>query len=191
MRLSSIHPDAPPCGSLFRRGRVFASLAVALGCAVGAAHAADKPADKPASKPAASKRASPPPAEPVPAPKPLTPLLTRDELRACMTLQASNKQNAADVQRMQPEIVAEKAELQRSGETMKAELAALDRSSEEAVNGYNARAAARDRQIADLEAKISEFNAKLTAFETGRADYARNCDNRRYDERDEKALLGQ
>ncbi len=117
--------------------------------------------------------------------------MTREQLRACMTLQASNREHAADVKRMQPEIVAEKEELQQSGQAMKAELVSLDRSNADAVKSYNERAAARDRQIAQLEAKIADFNTKVTAFETGREAYGRDCENRKYDEKDEKALLNQ
>jgi hypothetical protein len=164
---------------------VAACLLIAGGFIGGSVHAADKPEPRSASRPPAAKRPVPQPAG-----KPLTPLLTREELRTCMNLKASNQESAAEVQRMQPEIVAEKAELQRSGETMKAELAALDRTSPDAIKDYNDRALARDEKIGKLEAKINDFNAKVSAIEAGRANYARDCDNRRYDEKDEKALLG-
>lgn len=160
------------------------ALSIAFGLLAGAAVAADKPESRPGSKPPAAKRATP-----QPAPRPLTPLLTREELRVCMDLKAGNRENGVDVQRMQPEIAAEKADLLRSGEAMRAELTVLDRTSADAVKDYNDRAAARDQQIARLEAKIIEFNAKVNAFEAGRETYGRDCENRRYDEKDEKALL--
>ncbi len=122
-------------------------------------------------------------------PKPIEPLLSRDELRACMARQKHNKEQADKVTRLQSEVQAEKQELQRGGEAMKAELASLDRSNAEAVKAYNDRSAARNQRIAEFEKRIDEFNASVNAFDEGRAVYGRDCENRKFDEKDEKALL--
>ncbi|MEO8278291.1 MAG: hypothetical protein ABI564_01295 [Ideonella sp.] len=129
-------------------------------------------------------------AEPAPfVPKPIEPLLTREQLRDCMALQARNKDLAAEVTRMQTEVTAQTDEVKRDGEALRADMATVDRSNAEAVNAYNLRAANRSRQVADFEGRVADFNAKVQAFEDGRAGYARTCENRKFDEKDEKALL--
>ena len=74
------------------------------------------------------------------------------------------------------------------GQSLKEQLAALDRSSQEAVDQYNGRAAARDQRIDALEARMAPFNARVEAVAAERAAFGKRCDNRRYDERDEIAI---
>ncbi len=149
------------------------------------ADAADPPAKKtPPARPSVKKAESPPAA-----PKPVETLLTRDQLRACMDLQVRNKAQGVEVTRMQSDVSAATEEVKRDGEALRADLATLDRSNAEAVSAYNQRAANRNKQVVEFEAKVEDFNAKVLAFENGRAAYARDCDNRKFDEKDEKAIL--
>lgn len=160
------------------------------GAAAAALLATSAVAAEPAKKsnptrPAAARKAEPP----APAAKPAEPLLTRDQLKACMDLKASNKAQGEEVTRMHADIQAQTDAVKRDGEALRADLATLDRTNADAVSAYNQRTADRNRQVADFEVKVSDFNAKVKAFDDARERYIRDCDNRKYDEKDEKALL--
>jgi hypothetical protein len=163
-----------------------ACLAVALSFAFDAALAAD-PA------PGTPRRGEPrrPPAQPQvqPPPRPIEPLLTREQLRGCMALQARNRQLAQDAQQNQARLTAERDELRQLGDALKADAGTLDRTSEEAVNAYNGRVAERERRVGELERAVASFNQMASSHEQGRAAYARDCENRKFDDLDEKAIL--
>lgn len=145
-----------------------AVLAVVLAAsALGAtgAFAADKP--KPAAK---------------------APLLTRDELRACMAQKPRVLADRDAVVKQRERLEAEKAELVRRGKELEQRLETLDRSSQELVDRYNEDAGARDRAIDEFETRAKAFDARTAAFKTEQDAYARNCENRRFDERDEIAI---
>jgi hypothetical protein len=116
------------------------------------------------------------------------PLLTRAELRECMAAQDSIRKNEEAARRERQALDDEKAELVRLGAQLKDQLAAVDRSSQEAVDQYNALAAARDQRIDGLEARMTPFNARVEALQSERLAFARRCENRRFDERDEIAI---
>jgi hypothetical protein len=116
------------------------------------------------------------------------PLLTRAELRQCLSQQDSLRTSDEELRRERQALDNEKSELVRLGTELKEQLAALDRSSQEAVDQYNGRAAARDQRIDALEARMAPFNARVEAVAAERAAFGKRCDNRRYDERDEIAI---
>lgn len=116
------------------------------------------------------------------------PLLTRAQLRECMALQDRRQAEAAENARLRADIDREKGELQREGEALKAQLDALDRTSQEAVDQYNERAAARDKRIDAFEARANDFNKRVESVQALNAQFAANCDNRRFDEADEIAI---
>jgi predicted RNase H-like nuclease (RuvC/YqgF family) len=120
--------------------------------------------------------------------KPGGPLLSRTELRACFTQRDRLREQADAAQRERDELDREKAEVVQQGSALKEQLATLDRTNAEAVNKYNADAVERDRRIDALEAKINEFNRKAEALQAERTGFSKQCDNRRYDERDELAI---
>ena len=140
---------------------------VLAACSLGAtlAFAADKP--KPAAK---------------------TPLLTRDELRACMAHKPRIQGERDEVLRLRERLDAEKAELVRRGKELEQRLETLDRSSQEIVDRYNEDASARDAAIDEFETRAKVFDARAAALKTEQDAYARNCENRRFDERDEIAI---
>ncbi len=116
------------------------------------------------------------------------PLLTRAELRECLS-QQERLRKADEATRVERQALdQEQAEILRVGDELKQQLAALDRSSQEAVDGYNARAAARDKMIDGFEARLGPFNARVEALQAERGGFSRRCENRRYDERDETAI---
>lgn len=151
-----------------RLAALLAALALAPLLVASQAWAADKP------RPAATK--------------PAATLLTRDELRACMAQQGRIRSERDEVNRLRGQIESEKADLVRSGEALKAQLDALDRSSQEAVDRYNDAASARDRAIDAFEARTTEYNRRAEALQGELDGYAKACENRRFDEKDEIAI---
>ncbi len=168
--------------------RIASSLALALSLCAGASLAAEpatgKPAVKRAAKPAAAAKT------PVasPEPKAIDPVLSREQLRACMTQQEKVREQNAEAGRLQAELEREKSELLKDAESMKADLAVLDRTSVEAVQAYNLRATEREQRISIFEPRVAAFNAKAEALNAERAAFVRDCENRKFDERDEDAL---
>jgi hypothetical protein len=155
----------------------------------GAAEPAKPPVAKPAAKPPTKAPAkAPAAAKPVEPPKPLEPVLSRAELRECMLRKSKLRKDTAEGARLQAELSAEKAEIDRDGEALKTELATLDRASVVAVDQYNLRARARDARIDVFQPKAAAFNASVGTLDSSRAAYARDCENKKFDEKDEIAL---
>ena len=116
------------------------------------------------------------------------PLLTRAELRECLTLQERVKTGSEAATRDREQIDKEKAELIRQGDELKADLDKLDRTSAEAIEQYRTRVVARDKAIDVLDARAAEFNTRVGALNADRSAFAQRCDNRRFDELDEAAI---
>ncbi len=145
-------------------------------------------AQEPPKNPKPTKPAARPASAPAPKAAPAEPLLTREELRACMERQKRLREQTDRVSQLQAELQKEKSEILSDGEALKNELTTLDRSNVAAVESYNARAAARDQRINGFEPRVTDFNAKVQALNDERSGFSRDCENRRFDERDEKAL---
>lgn len=120
--------------------------------------------------------------------KPGGAVLTREQLRACLARQAKVAQQDAEMLTEQNALAAAKAEVVRSGTELKEQLAVLDRSSPEAVSAYNERAAARDKSLADYQARVPQFNERVEAAKAEREAFGQGCDNRRFFEEDEIAI---
>lgn len=146
--------------------------AVAL-CAIFAVSAFA--ADAPSSKPLAVKSKQ-------------SPLLTRDELRACMSSQAKLHQQRDDLDKQQSQLMTEKQELVRAGNELKEQLASLDRTNTEAVGKYVEANNSREKRIDEFERNSTSYNDKVQALETADATYKKDCANRRFDEKDELAI---
>ena len=116
------------------------------------------------------------------------PLLTRNQLRECMSQQQKISLQGDETLALQSQFDRDKAEIQRQGLLLKEELAALDRTNAELVDRYNAKAAARDKTIDDFEARAPAYNLRVQQLQTDRAAYASACENRRFDENDEIAI---
>ncbi len=116
------------------------------------------------------------------------PLLTREQLRDCLAKQEKVRIESEETLALQTQFEREKAELQRLGGVLKEELAVLDRTSQEAVDQYNAKAAARDRTIDDFEARAPAYNLRVQGLKAQREAFTAACENRRFDEKDEIAI---
>lgn len=116
------------------------------------------------------------------------PLLTRAELRECLKLQPSLRALADELVAAQAALDKERAEISRSGAALKDELAALDRSDAQALDAYNKRVLEHGQRIDAYNALTPAFNAKAESLQAQRAAFAKGCENRDFDERDEIAI---
>ena len=116
---------------------------------------------------------------------PKSPLLSRNELRECMALQEKNRSTLADTSKLQTQLGHDKDEIVRLAAELKETLVWLDQTSAEQVDQYNAKAAARTKLIEAYEARVPAYNAQVDALKASRDAFAKNCENRRFDERDE------
>lgn len=115
-------------------------------------------------------------------------LLTREELRACLTQQDRIRTDNEAAARERDQLEKEKGELVQQGQALKDQLATLDRTNAEAVAKFNEASAERDKRIDAFEARMPVFNAKVEALQKTRQSFSEQCDNRRYDEDDEIAI---
>ena len=116
------------------------------------------------------------------------PLLTRAALRECLAQATRVRSLSEDIAKTQTAMNDEQAEIARLDAVHKDKLAALDRTSAESVNAYNAEGQALDQRIDAYNARTPAFNAQVAALQTEREAFAKNCDNRNYDENDETAI---
>ena len=149
-----------------RKGAIRAATVVA-GLLALAAHAADAPKAAPAKK---------------------APVLTKEELRACMATKDRLAQQRDEVTQMQADLETEGQELRTTGEQLKEQLTTLDRTNAEAVEKHVEVNNAREKRIDAYEAKVGAYNAKVDALKTDKESYAKGCENRRFDEADEIAI---
>lgn len=162
-----------------------------MGLTSATVRAADPPPKPTATKPAAAKPAAKP-APKAPAPtvgKPIEPVMTREELKACMDQKDKLSAASGHAQKQQADLNSEKAEILREGDALKADGVTLDRTNVAAVDAFNARVNARNQRIDGFEAKVASYNTLVSELEGLQAGYKRGCENRKFDEKDEKALL--
>mgnify|MGYP001246027292 CR=1 FL=1 len=116
------------------------------------------------------------------------PLLTRAELRECMARQQRVRAQSDETVKAQAELDKEKTEVNQLGAALKEKLAALDRTDADAVAAYNQQAQAFDQRVDAYNALTPAFNAKVDALKAEREGFAKACENRRFDEKDEIAI---
>jgi hypothetical protein len=116
------------------------------------------------------------------------PLLTRNELRQCMALHERTRTQRDEIDRLEQLIGQDKDDIARRGADLKEQMVWLDRYSEPAVAQYNEQSQARDKMIDAYEARVAAHNAQAEAWKADTAAFAKNCENRRYDEKDEQAI---
>jgi hypothetical protein len=120
--------------------------------------------------------------------KPGGPLLSRDELRACMDTKARLHQQREEAVKLQPQLDAEKADILREGNELKERLAALDRTNVELVEKYVQSSVEHDKRIDAFETRNTAFNAKVDTLTSDTEAYRKSCENRRFDEKEERAI---
>lgn len=85
------------------------------------------------------------------------PLLTRDELRACLQRQTSLNQQRETLQRDNAAHDTQRAAIEREGEALKAERAQIDRQ-RQAVDDLSRRTRELNDRVADWNARSKQFN---------------------------------
>jgi hypothetical protein len=120
--------------------------------------------------------------------KPNGPLLTRAELRECMSLQARTRATTEELAAAQAALDRDKSELAARSAALKEELAVLDRTSAQAVDTYNASVQEHEKRVDAYNAKTQEFNGKVQALQDHRGAFSKGCENRDFDEKDEIAI---
>jgi hypothetical protein len=117
-----------------------------------------------------------------------TPLLTREELRACMARQTKLHQDRDGLVQVKSSLDAEKDAIVQNGAALKDQLAALDRTNAEQVAKYVEANNAREKRIDAYEQSSKDYNGKLESLEAANTAYKTDCENRRFDEKDEIAI---
>jgi chromosome segregation ATPase len=136
---------------------------VALALAWPLAHAQSQP-----SKPAAGATKS------FGGGKPGGKLLTRDELRACMTLQKQMQTRASDLEGQKAPLQQEKAALAQEAETLKVDREALERNRQATVAPFQAKADAHGQRIEVFNKKSAELAALEKQGSLGKSEKLRN-----------------
>lgn len=116
------------------------------------------------------------------------PLLSRAELRDCMARQDQVRGLGTETVAMQAALDQEKAAIAALGAGLKEKMAALDRTNAEAVDAYNLQALDFDKRVDGYNSRTPAFNAKADALKNERDAFAKACENRRFDEKDEIAI---
>lgn len=120
--------------------------------------------------------------------KPTGKLLTRNELRECLAQEVRVKTLGDEAVALQSSLDQDKVEIGKSGEELKQARETLDRTSKEAVDAFNARGAEHDQRVDAYNAKLPTYNTKVQALQDERANFAKNCAERPYDEGDYFAI---
>ena len=116
------------------------------------------------------------------------PLLTRAELRACLTLRDGVGSGNDAAVRERDQLEQQKSALLSEREDIKAALDRLDMANAEAVEQHKARAQAHDQATQAFLSRSDAFNTRVGALEADRASFKQRCDNRRFDQLDEEAI---
>ena len=159
------------------------SALTALAVTPPAALAADAPV-KPkaaAAKPAAAKPAAA-------AASAAEPVMSRDELRACLQRAERIRVLEAQAVERQAGLDRDEADIRRLDAELGREEALLDRSKPEALSAYAAKEEALKARMAAYNEALPRFNTLAGEIETARRTQKAECADRAFEERDEKAI---
>lgn len=141
-----------------------------------------------AADPAPAKGKPPAKAATPAAASPKQPVMTREELRACLAEQDRIAKEGAELAQAQARIDKDRADIERTGGELEAEKAKLDLGDEAAVNAYNERLRQRKQRFEDLKAFVPGFNTRVEKLAVDRQAYATACAERRFFEDDLEAI---
>lgn len=115
-------------------------------------------------------------------------LLTRNELRECLSQEVRVKALSDEAVALQSALDADKAEITKRGEELHSALDTLDRTSQDAIDAYKAKGAEQDQRIDAYNAKLPTYNTRVQAMQEERTNFVKNCADRPYDEGDYFAI---
>lgn len=116
------------------------------------------------------------------------PLLTRDQLRGCLSQQAALRTQGSDAQREQSELDASRQEIARLEGELQSERGTVDATSEGAVAAFNAKLEQLKAKTEAFNAKLPVVNGRIDEYNAAQAKWQNDCGNRRYDEADYFAI---
>jgi hypothetical protein len=112
------------------------------------------------------------------------PLLTRDQLRSCLSQQAALRTQGSDAQREQSELDASRQEIARLETELQAERGTVDATNEGAVAAFNAKLEQLKAKTEAFNGKLPVVNGRIDEYNAVQAKWQNDCGNRRYDEAD-------
>ena len=116
--------------------------------------------------------------------KPGEKLLTRDQLRTCLTEEKQIAEQRKQNTRMQAEFDTEQRDIQQRDSALKQRRAALDPADSAAETALTDEEQTLDRRVADYNGRLPQFNEQIKSFEAQRLDWADRCANKAFDEKD-------
>jgi chromosome segregation ATPase len=116
------------------------------------------------------------------------PLLTREQLRTCLSQQTALRSQGGDAQREQSELDASRQEIARLETELQAERGTVDASNEGAVNAFNAKLEQIKGKTEAFNAKLPVVNGRIDEYNAAQAKWQSDCGSRRYDEADYFAI---
>lgn len=116
------------------------------------------------------------------------PDLSRDALRACLTLEERIKSSADTMLRERKALEAKSATLEAQFANLDARRARLDRSNSGAVDQFNVRLNGLQSRAKAYDGDVSEYNARLNTYWREAARFDADCAGRSYREGDMRAI---
>ena len=113
------------------------------------------------------------------------PMLTKEQLRACLAQKDRIKSQITETVPLQTALKKEGDDLAREGDDLKALREKVDTTNEAAVKEFNDRNVARQKAVESYEARSKDYNAKVEAVLADKAAYQSSCDGKRYFEDEE------
>lgn len=115
-------------------------------------------------------------------------VMTRDELRVCMTEQDRLEKISAGIKKEQPALDQQLAEVRRLDAEIAQKRAALDPNDAAALQALNADEVKRDAIAEAHNTRLAALREQGNTFEFGRKAWIDRCGNRDYDEMDEAVI---
>jgi len=164
-------------GLSIARHTALAAAALAVALIARPALAADPPPAAPAKK-APTKSAT----------KSKPKVMTRDELRVCLSEQDRLQQISAKMKSEQPELERLKADVQRIDAELASKVGTVDPNDTATLAALKEQGARRDAMADVYNARLATLREQSAAFDSGRKAWVERCGDRDYDERDEAAI---
>jgi hypothetical protein len=127
-------------------------------------------------------------AETAETPAPREPL-SRAELRACMDRESELDQRREELKQEQDAHTAVGARLSQEATALSELLRTLDKADKAAIENYNKRNKARNKQVEISNKRAEELNAAAAELQAADADYLAECTARPFLKTDEEAIL--
>ncbi len=116
------------------------------------------------------------------------PMLTKDELRQCLTEQDRLKNETSEVVATQKKLAKDRAEIERVSAELDADRPKVDVSNKDAVDAFNVRLQAKGKMVADYQTAGQTFNQRVDKLDADDKSFTKDCKDRRYFEDEYDAI---